>query len=170
MNRLLAALALGVGLVTATVASATDPVNADRRGVYIGGNVGSTLNSDSRITAGGVVGYQAHPNLRVEGAYDYGFMQSGDGSMLSLNVVPQYRLPNSTVTVYGVAGAGLGWDRWGDLGNGDTRGMYVVGFGARTAVTNNLELDARYRMVNPTDRGNGVDNIHIFSAGLNYRF
>lgn len=169
MKKFLATMALGLALIAAP-ALASDPLSADRSGVYIGGNLGSTLDSDSRLTLGGVAGYQLHPNLRVEGAYDYGFMQSGDGSMLSLNVVPQYRLPNSTVTVYGVGGVGLGWDRWGDLGNGDTRGMYVMGVGARMGVTTNLELDARYRFVNPTDNRNGVADVSVFTVGMNYRF
>ena len=169
MNKFIAAMALGVALFTGAAAHASDPLTQDRRGVVLGVNAGSTLTSESRLTLGANVGYQAHRFLRVEGAYDYGLTQRGDGILLTTSVLPQYRIPNSTVTMFGQVGAGAGWNRWGDA-NGGTRGVYVLGAGVRTAVSTNVELEARYRYVAPINAGTGVNHVQLITVGFNYRF
>jgi opacity protein-like surface antigen len=172
MNRMLATIALGAAIITGTSAAHanTDALRSDRTGIYLGANLGSSLDSDSRITLGAAAGYQLHRNLRLEVAYDNLRLQSGNGHMLSANVVPQYRIPRSTVTVYGLAGAGIGWDRWGIGGTGSATTSYVVGAGVRVAVSERVELDARYRFVNPFDRGQGLVDTQIGTVGVAYRF
>jgi opacity protein-like surface antigen len=169
MNKFIATLALGVALFAGGVAHASSPLNTDRGGVVLSVNAGSTLTSDSRLTMGASVGYQVNRFLRVEGAYDYGLTQRGNGILLTASVIPQYRIPNSTVTMFGQLGAGAGWNRWGDDTNG-TRGVYVLGAGVRTAVSTNVELEARYRYVAPLNVGTGVDNVQMVTVGFNYRF
>lgn len=171
MNRMLATIALGTALVTGAAAQAsTDALRSDRTGIYLGANLGSSLDSDSRITLGATAGYQLHRNLRLEIGYDNLRLQSGNGHMLSANVVPQYRIPRSTVTLYGVAGAGIGWDRWGIDGTGASHVTYVVGAGARVAVSQSVELDARYRFVSPVNNDRGLADTQVITLGFNYRF
>jgi opacity protein-like surface antigen len=172
MNKLLGVLTALAVITGGGLAAAqnVDPTLADRAGVYVGGTLGTTTDDASRITAGAVVGYQAHRNLRLEGTYDNVWNTSRNGSVLMLNVVPQYRVPNSTLTVYGVAGAGLGWDNYGRVGSGDAAAVYNVGAGVRIAVSHSVELDARARYVAPVTSENGAQDAVLLTLGAAYRF
>ncbi|CAB4122542.1 Outer membrane protein beta-barrel [uncultured Caudovirales phage] len=148
-----------------------DPVKADRNGVYVGGNLGSSTDSNSRIGMGVVAGYQAVPYARVELDIDHAWRTTGTGDMVMANVIGQYRIPGSTVTPYVLAGAGYGFDKFGSVKNHGQVALYDVGAGVRIALSQNVELDARYRNVRPIEAHNAsLKDQHLLSAGLNYRF
>lgn len=148
-----------------------DPVKADRNGIYVGGNLGSSTDNKSRIGVGAVVGYQVMPYARVELDFDHAWRTQGTGNMVTANVIGQYRIPNSTVTPYVLAGAGYGFDKFGSLKNHGQVALYNVGAGVRVAVSQSVELDARYRNVRPFEANHAASKEqHLFSAGLNYRF
>ena len=164
---LVAALAL---LASVSVASAQD-VRADRNGLYIGGAVGSSLRDNSQTAVGAAVGYQFHPNFRVEAAYDLDPRTNRDnGHLLMANAIAQYRIPTSVVTPYVLAGAGMGFDTYGKAANGDVTAVYNVGGGVRLAVSTNVELDARYRYIGHFDNAPGLQSANMFTVGANWRF
>ena len=170
MKKLALAAAMLVGLTGAAIAA--DPVHSDRSGFYVGGNIGSSTDQKNRTNLGMTAGYQYGKYFRVEADYDHAWRTSGTGNMLMGNVVAQYRIPNSTVTPYVLAGAGVGFDKFGNVkSSGDIVGLYNVGAGVRVAVSESVELDARYRNVRPFDTKNvGVKEQNIFTVGANYRF
>jgi len=170
----LAALALiaTVGAASAQTANnASDPVHADRNGIYIGGNVGSSIDDRSRINGGFVAGYQVMPFARVELDYDHAWRSGGNGNMLTANAIGQYRIPNSTVTPYVMAGAGVAYDSLGLARNGSGTGIYDLGAGVRVAVSQSVELDARYRLVRSFEnKGVSQREQNLFTVGASYRF
>lgn len=172
MNKLLLAAVALLATVGVSTANAADTVtNTDRAGFYVGGNLGSSTDNKSRIDLGGVAGYQVAPYARVEASYDHAWRQNGAGNMLLGNAVAQYNIPGTTVTPYVLAGAGVGFDRFGAIKNGNTVGLYDVGAGVRVAVSSTVELDARYRNVRTfADRKVGTKDQNLFSVGVNYRF
>jgi len=148
-----------------------DPVKADRNGAYVGGSVGSSTDNKSRIGAGVVAGYQVMPYARVELDMDHAWRTNGTGNMMMANAIGQYRITGSTVTPYVLAGAGYGFDKFGSLKNHGQVALYDVGAGVRVALSQTVELDARYRNVRPVEANHvALKDQHLFSAGLNYRF
>jgi opacity protein-like surface antigen len=169
MNKLFITVAALVTLFTANVAQASDPVNADRNGFYLGGTIGSTLQTNSKISTGLETGYQWTPYVRTELTYDYSWLTVGNSSNLVANVVGQYRIPNSTVTPYVLVGTGFGFYNVGDQPN-STTGIYNAGAGVRIAVSRSVELDARYRYVAPYSYADGRNAANLLTVGANYRF
>lgn len=160
--------ALAIALLAGISAANAQDLKLDRTGVYVGGNLGSTLDADGRTLMGAVVGSQVHQNLRVEGTYDYNARQGSNGQAIMVNAVPQYRLPGSVVTPYALVGAGYGLDAMGK--DGDTKPVYNLGVGVRVGLSQNWEVDARYRHMNVFSRDFGDSETHLVTAGLNYRF
>ena len=72
-------------------------------------------------------------------------------------------------TPYALAGLGAGWNGWGKVGTGNANTLYNVGGGVRYALTNNFELDGRYRYVNSFN-GAGFNNNHVVTLGVGYKF
>ena len=164
------ALTSGVALASDPV-KVSDPVKADRSGFYAGGSIGSSTDNKSRIDLGMNTGYQFGANIRAEVDYDHAWKTNGTGNMVMVNAIGQYRIPNSTVTPYVLAGAGYGFDGLGSVKNGGQKALYDVGAGVRIAVSESVELDARYRNVRPvSDVKASVKEGHMFSVGTNYRF
>lgn len=165
------AIAAAFIALTFSVALASDPVKADRSGFYAGGSVGSSTDNQSRIDLGMNAGYQIGANIRAEVNYDHAWKTNGTGNMAMVNVIGQYRIPNSTVTPYVLAGVGYGFDGLGSVKNGGQKPLYDVGAGVRIAVSESVELDARYRNVRPINATNAsVKDGHMFSVGAGYRF
>ena len=151
--------------------AATDPVHADRAGIYVGGNLGNSTDDKSRTGVGAVVGYQVMPYARVEADFDHAWRTNGTGNMAMANVIGQYRIPNSTVTPYVLAGAGYGFDKFGSLKSHGQVALYDVGAGVRVAVSQSVELDVRYRNVRPVaDQKVNLKDQNLFSVGAAYRF
>lgn len=169
MKNLLIAATMFLGLTTASYAA--DPLNADRSGFFIGGDLGSSVNDKTKIDVGATAGYQVNKYLRVEADYTHAWKLNNNGDRLVANVVGQYRIPNSTVTPYVFTGAGVGFAGLGSLKNGEYAVVGDLGAGLRVAVSDSVELDARYTKTRPLDDKNvSLKNDDMFTVGANYRF
>ena len=165
------AIAAAFIALTTGFALANDPVKADRSGFYAGGSVGSSTDNKSRVDIGVNAGYQFNSYVRTEVDFDHAWKTNSNGDMAMVNVIGQYRIPNSTVTPYVLAGAGYGFDGLGSVKGSGQKPLYDVGAGVRVAVSESVELDARYRNVRPISATNAsVKDGHMFSVGAGYRF
>ena len=117
----------------------------------------------SRINIGIDAGVQLGSYFRVEADVDRAWRTDGkDGYRVTLNGIGQYRIPNSVVTPYVIAGGGYALDG---------TAIWNVGAGTRIALSQAVELDLRYREVRPfEDRKAALKQDHVFTTGLNYRF
>lgn len=148
-----------------------DPVKSDRAGFYVGGSVGSSTDDKSRAALGVTAGYQIMPYARVELGYDHAWRTKGTGNMAMANVIGQYRIPSTTLTPYVLAGAGYGFDKYGSTKNHGQVALYNAGAGVRISVSQNVDLDLRYRNVRPIHARNvELKDEHVFSFGAEYRF
>jgi len=85
------------------------------------------------------------------------------------NLVASQRLGETAVNPYVLAGAGVGWNAFGERGTGDNLALYNVGGGVRLNLVSNIDLDARYRYVGAFNSGETY-NQHMVTGGLNIRF
>lgn len=164
------ALAAALGLVLATTAHASDVKNLDRNGVYVGANIGTQLDATKQSAVGATLGYQVAPYARVELNYDHLWQNRTQGQTLFAHGIAQYRVPNTRITPYVLAGVGTGFNSLGTLRHGDSTMLYDVGGGVRYAVTDNVELDARYRNVRAFNTNVRDRSSDIISVGVNWRF
>lgn len=140
------------------------PVATSDAGFYAGVRGGIVFTDN--ITAGVGAGYQFNRFVRAEGNYDYlnndkNTTNGLSSSVVTGNLIGQYPFSSVPLTPYVLAGVGY---RWSDAKN---EPVWNVGAGARYAVTQNVELDARYRYVSSFQnerQGNA------FTLGLNYKF
>lgn len=169
MKKLL--LASVLALVTIGSAMASDPTKSDRQGFYVGGSVNKTTDTKNQIGGSVDLGYQVNQYLRAELDYTHMFNTNGAGNLLMGNGIAQYRIPNSTVTPYGFGGMGVAYNTAGALRNGGAITVYNVGAGSRIAVSESVEVDARYTNVRPFQtNGASFNQAHLMTLGLNYRF
>jgi opacity protein-like surface antigen len=137
---------------------------------FAGVNVGVN-SADHQVYSGGIsAGTNVLPYLAVEAAYDFGYKKDKVGTKheklneLSINALPQFKVPGTDFTAYGLAGAGYTWNNI--LKN---RAIYNVGGGVKYDFAKNIELDARYRYSDAIDQKmKGEDN--RFTLGANYKF
>jgi opacity protein-like surface antigen len=163
-------------IVASTAALATDlpskkeapaPVftQAQNNPFYVGVRGGGLYKDEvNNWTVGGNAGYEVNKFARVEVGYDR--LDNKDIKALKTdavtgNAIAQLPIGIFNITPYALAGVGYGWS---DYKNG---GIYNVGGGVRYGVTNNVELDARYRYI--SDFKNEVTT-NAFTAGVNYKF
>lgn len=144
-----------VAALTAVLIS-TSALAAD---LYIAGTVGADVRGEKRASTGVAVGAEFNKNLRVEGAYEYGI--EGKTHNVYGHVIPQVTIPGTSVTPYAIVGLGLNVE---DL-NGSPQ--YVVGAGVRTAITNKIDLDLRYRRIDTVDNSAGRD---VVTTGITVKF
>jgi opacity protein-like surface antigen len=171
-----------LAVIAATAASASDlpkktapvppvfdrPVAVDQFG-YFGVNGGASTGSNRSYSGGLTLGYSYGSYLNAEAYYDYvrpDGARNTDKHQFGLNLLPKYRLGNSGLTVYALAGAG---DEVSEKGK--TNYTYSYGGGLKYDVTKNVELDARYRRIdyflsNPST-GHKEDRVTV---GLGYKF
>ena len=163
----LTAMTLISGAALTQTASATPTV---LNGVYVGAAVGSTMQKDSDVTTGVVLGYRFNRVLNAELTYDHEWRTGQNGGLLMLNGVAELPV-HRQVRPYVLVGAGLGFDRY-NQNRSDRNGtpMYNVGAGVRVAVTQNVDVDARYRYVDAFNTGEGQQRASIVTLGVNYRF
>jgi opacity protein-like surface antigen len=91
--------------------------------------------------------------------------------MVFANVVPQYRIPGTTLTPYAVAGVGYAFDSLGAVKSGVASPVYNLGLGTRVMITDNLDADLRWRNVRSMNGSNArVRDDHIFMVGASYKF
>jgi len=148
-------------------------INADRPGLYVGTQVGRSFQATSDLSAGVQVGYQVHRNVRVEANYDHFWNGAGSRNFnaVTFNAIGQQRIPGTSLTPYVLGGVGVEFNEFRSaMNDGSYRGIYNVGAGMRVAISNNLEVDARYRYIAPiTSRGDTVRG-SMTTLGLVYRF
>jgi opacity protein-like surface antigen len=137
---------------------------------YVGGNFGGNF-SDARAYSGGAVaGWNVLPFLAVEGTYDFTRPDSkinGDwnyGNTVAVNVLPQYKIPSTGITVYGITGAGYRWNI-----QAADYSIYNVGLGTKYEINNSFDIDARYRRIDSIEKINRNAEDRI-TAGVNYKF
>ena len=174
MNKILLTMAALFGMTTAAMAQ-TKPVvstNVDQAGLYVGGFVGSSMGERDRVTAGVNAGYQFNRFLRAEATLDQTWKTGvGGGARLMANAIGQYRIPGTTLTPYVLAGMGYGFDSLGSVRKGIGVPQWNVGAGLRVAVSERVDLDARYRFIEgfnsrtPHDR-----STNLITVGAAYKF
>lgn len=172
-------------LATTTVALATDlpsktsaptvPTASFAQGYYAGVNVGGDMNKATVYSGGVVAGWNALPFLAVEGAYDFSRPQTKVGkkfnyeNTVALNVVPQYKVPMTDFTAYGVAGLGY---RFNSVAAVPDHAVYSYGAGLKYDFAKNLELDARYSRIEDVKKKYKAASPAEDRAtvGVNYKF
>lgn len=153
----------------ATPAPASNP-GVNLTGIYMGLNASSNFRDSSDYQIGGLVGYQFHQNFAGEITYDYNRQtRAGDGQMVMGNLVASRRLGQTAITPYVLAGGGVGWNAFGNRGDGTNLALYNVGGGVRINIVSNVDFDARYRYVGAFNGGETY-NQHMVTGGLNIRF
>lgn len=169
MKTVIMATVIALGLTSAAVAQSKD---ASDRGFFLGGSVGSLTNKEDQVTIGLNGGYQVNRFLRGEVTVENAWKQkTGSGTMVFANVVPQYRIPGTTLTPYAVAGVGYAFDSLGSIKNGVASPVYNLGLGTRAAITDRIDADLRWRNVRSMNTSNArVRDDHIFTVGGSYKF
>lgn len=143
----------------------------DNSRFYVTGSVGGYTASESRIDAGLAAGYQIIPYARVELTYDHAWMTNNSGNMVMANVIGQYRIPGTIFTPYVLAGAGAGFDGFGQKYSGAGVGLYNVGSGVRASVGSNVDLDLRYRWIGAFNSSETYKSgTNMFTLGASYNF
>lgn len=169
MKTILMATIMALGMTSVAIAQNK---NASDSGFFVGGQVGSFTGKNDQVTIGLNGGYQVNRFLRgevtVENAWKTG---TGSGTMVFANVVPQYRIPGTTLTPYAVAGVGYAFDSLGAVKSGVASPVYNLGLGTRVMITDNLDADLRWRNVRSMNGSNArVRDDHIFTVGASYKF
>lgn len=176
-------LALGAGLALALLSSAAFASDLPARtaapapvftaapaavtGFYAGVR-GSYATELEKGAVGANAGYE-YGNFRVEGDYDRLGLGKAGVNLATGNVIYGYKVGN--LTPYVLGGAGLA-GRDGDFRFDVNHAVYNVGGGVRFAVTEKIELDARYRFVQAVKKDAAGDRAYdnLFTAGVNYKF
>lgn len=138
--------------------------NYDVKRNYAGVTLGQRLGDDSHTSIGAVVGRDLNDTVSVEGQYDRAFNRKENDTTtdrLMGNVLVGKRM--GVVKPYGLVGAGYEWRNGGD------RSVFAVGAGAKVAVTDGVDLDARYRYIDSFDESKR-DAEHVIGLGVNVRF
>jgi len=169
MKTIIMATVMALGLTSAALAQSKD---ASDRGFFVGGHVGSFTGNQDQVTIGLNGGYQVHRFLRAELTAENAWKQkTGSGTMVFANVVPQYRIPGTTLTPYAVAGVGYAFDSLGAVKSGVASPVYNLGLGTRVAITDRIDADLRWRNVRSMNTSNArVRDDNIFTVGGSYRF
>ncbi len=132
---------------------------------YVGVSVGQSVGSDRHNSVGVTVGRQLNDNVAVEGQYERTFNRKGadvSRDRLSGNVLVGKRF--GTVTPYALGGVGYEW-----RDGAENRAVYALGGGAKLHVSEQVDVDARYRYINSFDSSKrGEDN--VFTLGVNVKF
>lgn len=163
MKKLILAAVMALGLVGVAEAQTND------RGMYVGANVGTVLQDSSKVSAGAVVGYQYNRFVRTEGTFDQIWYKNGNGQALMANAV--LSIPTGTiVTPYALLGAGVGMNRLNTTTGNTSVALYNVGAGARVAVSQNIDLDLRYRHFAAFESVNGRKGANMLTVGAAYKF
>jgi opacity protein-like surface antigen len=74
------------------------------------------------------------------------------------------------VTPYALLGAGVGMNRLNTTNGNTSVALYNVGAGARVAVSQNIDLDLRYRHFAAFESVNGRKGANMVTVGAAYKF
>lgn len=152
---------------TAPVAPAPIFTQQPLTGFYVGVNTGVAFNDsfDNRdAIVGGTFGYEFNRFLRGEVNVSNRF-GTDNGQSVTADAI--LGVPVGRFTPYTFVGLGYGFNYLGKP-DGDPAALWSVGGGVRYELTQNWELDARYRFSRQFDHTN-IDN-SAATLGLNYRF
>jgi opacity protein-like surface antigen len=175
----IAAFALGFVMIAPAISSDLNksvplpPINvykiATFNNFYVGVNSGTSFGSPKNVSVGTNIGYRFNQYLAIEGTYDLltRYENRRDyRSQAFLNVVPQYNINNTPFTVYALGGVGYGWNV-----RTTNEPLYNVGAGVLVKVTNNVDIDARYRYIKPIDKDSfSQKSENRMTLGLRYNF
>lgn len=132
---------------------------------YVGIVTGSSVGSDRHGSVGVTVGRELTPNVTVEGQYERAFGRKGTDATsdrVSGNVLVGQRF--GAVTPYVLGGVGYEWRK-----GAEDRSVYSLGGGAKLHLTEELDLDTRYRHIDAFDNAKrGATDALTF--GLNFKF
>lgn len=129
--RELALAAIATLALSMTPHAVADPL----KGVYVGANLGTTMQDANRGMMGANIGYQFCNNFAGEGTYDYNQVTGSpnNAQMLMFNAVAGY--PNSSpFTPYVLGGTGVGWNAAGNTTSNSALGLWDVGAGFKVAI------------------------------------
>lgn len=172
-------LAAAAGIVTVCVATTLYAADLPRRtpapapvftqapltGFYAGVNGGAAwTKGDADGVFGGTVGYEFNPFLRAE---VNGIARTGVNSGQAVTVDGIVGVPVNRFTPYAFVGLGAGFNGLNTT-NRNTEALWTAGGGVRYSVTQNWELDARYRHIQNFD--GTLRNNDITTLGVNYKF
>lgn len=134
---------------------------------FYAGVRGTYATEAAKGSLGGNAGYEFGA-LRVEGDYDRLGLGKTGANLATANVIYGYKLGNLTPYVLGGAGVKSADGFKADANHA----VYNVGGGVRFAVTEKIELDARYRFVQAIRKDAFGDRAydHLLTAGVNYKF
>lgn len=124
---------------------------------YVGITGGIADRKSTKGSVGAVLGHRLTENVTVEGQYEY---RGGNDHLLTGNVLLGQKV--SVVEPYVLGGVGY---RWSD--ESKDSGVYTVGAGIKTDLSETLEGDLRYRFVNSF---NGSHRDNRMTVGINYKF
>jgi opacity protein-like surface antigen len=167
------AVASATDLPSKTTPAAPAPVFTQTQN-YFGVNVGGNLKEDTRVYSGGAVaGWNVLPFLAVEGTYDFSRPQNkvlrdwNYGNQFAVNAVPQYKVPGTDITAYGLGGVGYRWNtKTADYS------VYNIGGGLKYEFAKNVEFDTRYRRIEAIEKKERTNTTaeDRVTAGVNYKF
>jgi hypothetical protein len=122
--------------------------------------------NDDRSAYGVAAGADISKYLRGEVAYDYYDANTGNGrgQTLVANAIAQYRIPGTIFTPYALAGAGYGWQSFGD------QTIYNIGAGVRAEVTKAVDFDLRVKRVGNFDNVQWDNQSTVVTAGVSFKF
>ena len=172
-----------LAVIAATAASASDlpkktapvPPTLERTSAtdqfgYFGVNGGASTGSNRSYSGGFTFGYSYGSYMAAEAYYDYVRPEKQaygrDKQQFGINLLPKYRLGNSGLTIYALAGVGDEVDE-----KVKTNYTYSYGGGIKYDVTKAIELDARYRRIDyfTTNTATGHQDDRV-TVGLGYKF
>jgi len=137
---------------------------------YVGIN-GGIDTRDSKTYSGGLVAGVNTKYVGAEVSYTYLYPEDkilgkrNDRSVAAFNVTPQYTIPGTPVTPYGVLGTGYSFG----AANQADHAVYNYGAGLRYAFSQNIDLDGRFVRTEAYDKKfKGTDD--RFTLGVNYKF
>ena len=117
------------------------------------------LDSPNNFGIGANVGYEFVQNVRGVGQFDYYFKTDGaSGWNANVNVEYLFRIPNSTVTLYPLAG--LNVFGWSVAGANDSKLGLNLGAGVEVPISSAVKFKAEYNYKTQ------YDGISALSVGL----
>ena len=168
-------VALATDLPSKTSAPATPLPTFAQTQYYVGSNVGGEVQEARVYSGGAIAGWNALPFLAVEGTYDLSRPQAkvrGEynyKNTVAVNVVPQYNIPSTAITAYGLGGIGYRWNTASAVAD---HAVYNLGGGLKYEFAKNLELDSRYTRIDSVKSKyqNASPAEDRATIGVNYKF
>lgn len=127
--------------------------------------VGATIGTDNRgdvVSAGVVLGREFTPNFTGELGLEHTRNDGKGDTRATANVLAGQRF--GAFTPYVVGGVGYEW-----RDEAANRAVWLVGAGSKVHVTEDVDLDVRYRYIDGFESSKRGET-HSFTAGVNVKF